>query len=84
MAHFSTASLMEDRLLEPNKIHILYQDLFLTDMKNDLSEVNITLQKEKENGIHKDNLLKLLQNELQTAKRTIKTYRKVFLQMQRE
>jgi hypothetical protein len=53
-------------------------------MKNDLSEANITLQKEKENGIHKDNLIKLLQSELITAKRTIKTYRKVFLQMQRE
>jgi hypothetical protein len=32
-----------DDLLEPSKIHVLYQDLFITDMKNDLSEANLAI-----------------------------------------
>ncbi len=55
----SSTSLVDD-ILEPSKIHSLYQDLFVTDLKNDISDINIQLQTEKEEGIHKDNLIKLL------------------------
>ena len=53
-------------------------------MKNDLSEAHLSIQKEKENSLHLEKVIKLLEGELTTAKRTIKTYRKVFLHMQRE
>ena len=33
---------------EVDKIHSLYQDLYLTDLKNDLDGVEDSLQKEKE------------------------------------
>ena len=33
------------------KIHSLYQDLYLTDLKNDLGEVEGDLSKEKERGL---------------------------------
>jgi len=53
-------------------------------MKNDLSEAHITIQKEKENNLHLEKVITQLQSELNTAKRTLKTYRNVFLHMQRE
>ena len=40
---------------EVDKIHSLYQDLYLTDLKNDLDEVEDTLQKEKEFNVHQNN-----------------------------
>ena len=40
---------------DPSKIHNLYQDLYLTDLKNDLDEVEDTLQKEKEYNLHQNN-----------------------------
>ena len=42
---------------EVEKIHSLYQDLYLTDLKNDLDEVEDTLQKEKEFNVHQNNLI---------------------------
>ena len=37
---------------DPTKIHSLYQDLYLTDLKNDLGEVEGDLSKEKERSTH--------------------------------
>lgn len=56
---------------EVDKIHSLYQDLYLTDLKNDLDEVEDTLQKEKEFNLHQNNQIAKLQKELNSAKRTI-------------
>ena len=37
---------------DATKIHSLYQDLYLTDLKNDLGEVEGDLSKEKERSTH--------------------------------
>jgi hypothetical protein len=51
--------------------------LYLTDLKNDLGEVEDTLQKEKENSIHQNRQIAKLMKDLESAKRTIQTYRKI-------
>lgn len=68
---------------EVDKIHSLYQDLYLTDLKNDLDEVEDTLQKEKEFNLHQNNQIAKLQKELNSAKRTIQTYRRIIIDQQR-
>jgi len=51
----------------------------LTDLKNDLGEVEDTLQKEKEINVHFNNLIQKLQKELDTSKRTIQAYRRIII-----
>ena len=65
------------------KIHSLYQDLYLTDLKNDLGEVEGDLSKEKEKNLHLTQLLAKYKKELQGARRTIANYRKIVTEMQK-
>lgn len=43
-----------------SNIHSLYQDLYLTDLKNDLDDVESELQSEKERSIMKQDEVKKL------------------------
>ena len=65
------------------KIHSLYQDLYLTDLKNDLGEVEGDLSKEKEKNLQLTQVLAKYKKELQGARRTIANYRKIVTEMQK-
>lgn len=67
-----------------SRVHSLYQDLYLTDLKNDISEQDDLLQKANQSKIVQDQELSKVQSELQMAKRTIDRYRKTLLDVQRE
>ena len=65
------------------KIHSLYQDLYLTDLKNDLGEVEGDLSKEKGKNTHLIQIVEKYKKELHAAKRTIANYRKIVTDMQK-
>jgi len=63
------------------KVHSLYQDLYLTDLKNDLGEVEDVLSREKEKNLQLVQTVAKLKKELLNNKRTIANYRKIVTEM---
>lgn len=69
---------------DASKIHSLYQDLYLTDLKNDVGELETDLSKEKERNLHLLQQLNKCKKELINQKRTITNYRKAVTDMQKD
>lgn len=65
-------------------MHNVYQDLYLTDLKNDLDDVESELQKHKEKTLLKTDQIKKLQGQFANAKRMVECYRKIITDMQRD
>ena len=68
---------------DATKIHSLYQDLYLTDLKNDLGEAEGNLSQEKQRTLQLQRLVTKYKKELATAKKTITNYRKIVTEMQK-
>ena len=66
------------------KIHSLYQDLYLTDLKNDVEEGKNHLNYQKEINQEKSVTMDKQKKELAQAKRTITNYRKMISELQQE
>ena len=66
---------------DASQIHSLYQDLYLTDLKNDMGDLEAELSKEKEKNLHLVNQLNKLKKELNKHKKTIENYRKAATDM---
>lgn len=49
-------------LADTQNIHSLYQDLYLTDLKNDLGDIELELKHEKHRNIIKDDKIKELKS----------------------
>jgi len=62
-------------------VHCLYQELYLTDLKNDLGEVEDVLSREKEKSLLLIQTVAKLRKELHNNKRTIANYRKIVTEM---
>ena len=65
--HKSQASVTKksDKLnRDVSQIHSLYQDLYLTDLKNDVGELESDISKEKEKNVHLMNQINKLKKEL--------------------
>ena len=65
--HKSQASVTKksDKLnRDASQIHSLYQDLYLTDLKNDVGELESDISKEKEKNAHLMNQINKLKKEL--------------------
>lgn len=69
---------------DASKIHSLYRDLYLTDLKNDISDVEDSLMKEKERYAIKSKNFDKLKYELDAAKKTIQNYRRMLIDQQKE
>ena len=69
---------------DTGKIHSLYQDLYLTDLKNDVGELETDLTKEKEKNLKLQQMLEKCKKELNNQKRTIANYRKAVTDMQKD
>ncbi len=65
-------------------IHSLYQDLYLTDLKNDIGDKELDLKAERVQNMMQTDHIKKLQNALVKARRTILTYRKLLGEMQND
>ena len=66
-----------DHLFPPDEVHNFYQDVFITDMKREMSQVsneaNLYKVEAGENAIN----LKKLQKENSTMKKVVKRYREI-------
>jgi len=69
---------------DASKIHSLYQDLYLTDLKNDVGELETDLSREKEKNLQLTQQLAKSKKELLNQKRTIANYRKAVTEMQKD
>lgn len=69
---------------DASKIHSLYQDLYLTDLKNDVGELETDLSREKEKNLQLSQQLAKSKKELLNQKRTIANYRKAVTEMQKD
>jgi hypothetical protein len=58
-------------------IHSLYNDLYLTDLKNDIGDKDSDLKAEREHNMLQSDYIKKLKNQITNAKRTILIYRKL-------
>ncbi len=67
---------------QSQKIHSLYEDLYLTDLKNDLGDAAETLQQEKLVACHLQHQVKQLNQKLAFANRTIANYRQSIVELQ--
>lgn len=75
---------MELKKGDLSSIHSFYQELYLTDLKNDIGELDTDLQQEKGRNMKLNQQLNKLKEELATAKRTIANYRKMVTDMQKD
>jgi hypothetical protein len=62
-------------------IHSLYNDLYLTDLKNDIGDKELDLKAERVHNMLQSDYIKKLQNQIANAKRTILIYRKLLSEM---
>ena len=62
-------------------IHSLYNDLYLTDLKNDIGDKESDLKAERVHNMLQSDYIKKLQNQIANAKRTILIYRKLLNEM---
>jgi hypothetical protein len=62
-------------------IHSLYNDLYLTDLKNDIGDKDSDLKAEREHNMLQSDYIKKLKNQITNAKRTILIYRKLLSEM---
>ena len=62
-------------------IHSLYNDLYLTDLKNDIGDKESDLKAERVHNMLQSDYIKKLQNQIADAKRTILIYRKLLSEM---
>jgi hypothetical protein len=62
-------------------IHSLYNDLYLTDLKNDIGDKESDLKAEREHNMLQSDYIKKLKNQITNAKRTILIYRKLLSEM---
>jgi hypothetical protein len=62
-------------------IHSLYNDLYLTDLKNDIGDKESDLKAERVHNMLQSDYIKKLQNQIANAKRTILIYRKLLSEM---
>jgi hypothetical protein len=65
-------------------IHSLYQDLYLTDLKQDLGDLDTDLQVEKARNLELTQAITKLKKEVKDNKRTIANYRKMVMDMQKD
>lgn len=54
----SSTSVAGDDMMEPSRIHSLYQDLYLTDLKSELSTTTLDLMKQKQTTLQLENTIK--------------------------
>ena len=59
-----------------SKIHSFYEDLYLTDLKNDLSDLSQQVKEEQANLAFKDHLIAKLKKENEQLRRVVNSYRK--------
>lgn len=62
-------------------IHSLYNELYLTDLKNDIGDKESDLKAERVHNMLQSDYIKKLQNQIANAKRTILIYRKLLSEM---
>ena len=62
----------------------MYQDLYLTDLKKDVDELENDLSKEKERNLKLQQIIEKCKKELNNQKRTIANYRKAVTDMQKD
>ena len=73
-----------DDLLQSSRIHSLYQNLYLTDLKSEIDFTNKNLLKEKFSTLLLENKYKEQQKELESAKKALQIYRKIATEQQRQ
>lgn len=66
---------------DPSRIHSLYQDLYLTDMKQTLGNANENLSQLKKQITDYQDTIKKQQSEIQNLKRTITSYRRQVVEL---
>ena len=80
----NSTSKVQKSTQDASKIHSLYQDLYLTDLKNDVGELETDLSREKEKNLQLTQMLNKCKKELVNQKRTIANYRKAVTDMQKD